>query len=121
MKNTILASALLALGVGCAATTASSDAIQPRAVQMVGDFEAKEAARYTHLADTDRDGSAEAELRVCVAPTGQVADTRVLRSSGSSEFDSAVTRDVTRARYRAFSAPAETKVCNDLRLVINEG
>lgn len=120
MKNALVLSGLLLLSVGCA-TTGAGDTIRPSPVQMIGDFEAKEAARFAHLADTDRDGTVEADVRVCVAPSGQVASAELVKSSGSAEFDSAVTRDLSRASYRSFAAPTAVKVCNDLRLIISEG
>lgn len=119
-RNIAMGGLLLLLSAGCA-TSGARETIRPKPIQMIGDFEATEAARFAHLADVDRDGTAAADVRVCVAPSGDVASAELLASSGSPEFDRALTRDLARATYHGFSAPAEVKVCSDLRLVISEG
>ena len=118
MKSAIALCGLLL--VGCA-TSGARDSIKPSPVQMIGDFEATESARFAHLADADGDGTAEADLRVCVAPSGRVSSAEVVRSSGSKDFDGAATRDVSRAAYRTFAAPADVTLCSNVRLVVSEG
>jgi TonB family protein len=116
----LIAIAALLLSIGCA-TTNSRDAIRPGSVEMIGDFEAREAARFAHLARADRDGTVSTRVQVCVAPNGRASSSEVVESSGSDRFDDAARRDVTGASYRTFEAPAEVKVCNNLRVVLDEG
>ena len=110
----LLASAALLLSIGCASTS-TRDTIKPASIEMVGEFEAREAARFAHLTH-----HAETKVQVCVAPDGKVASAETVESSGSEQFDDAARRDVANATYEAYDAPAEVKVCNNLRVVLNE-
>lgn len=116
----LIAGAALLFSIGCAATNSNRETIKPKSVEMIGEFQARESARFAHLAE-DADGIVAAEVQVCVAPDGQVKSTEIVKSSGSQRFDDAALRDVANARYRGFEAPAEVKVCNNLRVVLDEG
>lgn len=107
---------------GCATGAAArgGDTIRPRGLEMLGHLEVQRIGRFAHLA-ADAGGRAEAGIRVCVAPDGRARSADVTRSSGSERFDAAASKALAAGRYRAFSAPPETRVCRVVRLVFDAG
>lgn len=111
----LIAAAALLLSIGCAATTNNRETIKPASVEMIGDFQAHQSARFLHLT------AGGAEVEVCVAPDGRATSAAIVKSSGSEHYDNAAVADIKSSRYRPFNAPAEVKVCNNLRVVADEG
>ena len=54
---------------------------------------------------------ATANLRVCIAPGGNVVQATLADATGNAALDAAITRDVARWSYEPYAAPATLRVC----------
>lgn len=72
------------------------------------------ADRISHRILAEHAGVVSAQVRLCVAPTGSVADVDLLQSSGMAEYDRAVVDAIATWQFAAYAAPAETRVCEKL-------
>lgn len=72
------------------------------------------ADRLVHRINAEHGGVLSTQVRLCVAPSGAVADVDLLDSSGMSEYDRAVVETVQGWQYTAYPAPEGVKVCEKL-------
>jgi TonB family protein len=102
----------LALGNEHAAPPALSLSTEPAARRSF-----PERVAPAKLPSADRAGLAgrlSAGVRLCVAPDGRVHSVAIERSSGTPEFDRALTADIPSWQYAPYKAPSELKVCERL-------
>ena len=60
---------------------------------------------------------ATANLRVCIAPSGNVVETTLDTPTGNAALDAAITRDVTRWTYEPYAAPSTVRVCTPVSVI----
>ena len=110
---------------GCASTPATSAATTPTqtagAVETMPAFaplELSGAKAMFHLA-RDNDHKAETDLKICVAPSGDVVSTKIVKSSGNAKFDGAVAQEVETKLGQPFASKQQTPVCRHLRVKLS--
>jgi hypothetical protein len=69
------------------------------------------ADRLRHRLQAEGSGLAAAQVKLCVVPSGAVAQVSLQRSSGMPLYDQAVLADVPQWRYQSYPAPATIQVC----------
>ena len=115
-KISLLTLALAAIGCAHSPQSTSSDQIVRGTPHLVAHENLHRVAALSHTAASD--GAASAELRVCVTPAGKADTVEVQKSSGSAWFDRAVVAEFRGARYQAFAAPADVRVCGPMQIII---
>jgi TonB family protein len=114
----------LVLASACASTGGPVLATRAAAPQLVlstdgavrASFPERRSQARLPTADRQRLGAHTASVRLCVAPDGSVRSADVTRSSGSAEFDAALTADLARWQYEPYPAPDSIKVCEQLNV-----
>ncbi|MCA9678441.1 MAG: TonB C-terminal domain-containing protein [Kofleriaceae bacterium] len=133
MKTLFALSSIALLTVGCATTGGGLpgrdgplggkvpevnvqpvDGAQPTFPDRIGVAALPGADRLSHRIDAEHDGAIATQVRLCVAPSGEVAQVGMLSSSGMPEFDRAVVDGVGRWQYASYAAPDGTRVCENL-------
>jgi TonB family protein len=126
MKTFGIAIAALAFA-GCAATSASTPTPVAAPASTAGNYSFPErisddglrdaVADYEQLIDRSYSGSVEAQVNVCVRPTGTVEQASIASSSGIRGFDRAVAAAASTWKYeRATAANAKTR-CKTVNVV----
>jgi TonB family protein len=72
------------------------------------------ADRLAHRINAEHNGTISAQVRLCVAPAGNVDQVGLVQSSGMAEFDKAVVDGVGDWQYAAYAAPDDIRVCENL-------
>jgi len=72
------------------------------------------ADRLNHRIHAERNGTIAADVRLCVASSGQVSGIEVAKSSGMPEFDAALVDGIADWQYVSFSAPDGARVCENV-------
>jgi TonB family protein len=57
------------------------------------------------------------ELRICVAPSGEVADTIMLKGSGIQAVDRAVLEAAASWKYETYDGPKHARKCQNIAVV----
>lgn len=72
------------------------------------------ADRLAHRIHAEHNGAIAAQVRLCVAPSGDVDQVDMVASSGMAEFDAAVVDGVGAWQYAAYPAPESIRVCENV-------
>lgn len=80
----------------------------------VSEVDLSRVDRMSHRINVEHGGTVRAQVKLCVAPTGSVADVDLVASSGMPEYDDAVVDAAAGWQYAAYPAPAGTRVCQDV-------
>jgi len=78
---------------------------------LVGQARLAAADRLSHRIRAERGGIIDANVRLCVAPDGRVAEVAIARSSGMPEFDRALVSGAEGWTYQPFPGASDAKVC----------
>ena len=87
-----------------------------------GDFPARVSATDLDASEFQpvimrHNGPVATELRICVAPSGDVADTVMLKGSGIRAIDRAVLEAAASWKYETFDAPAHARKCQNVAVI----
>lgn len=121
---------LVALGAMTLAACAASTQPAPRApatatiafpARTSGGDELPTVRRFNRAIELEHAGQVKAGIRVCVAPSGQVQSADLIESSGMSDYDQAVVDDAKSWTYEPYTAPTDTRVCQNVEVGYHAG
>lgn len=90
---------------------ATTDVVEPSFPAHVGEARLPSADLLRVMLRGEGIERASANLRVCIAPSGNVVDATLGTATGNAALDAAITRDIARWTYEPYAAPATLRVC----------
>lgn len=110
---------------GCAANAPHTTEPQTASIafpkRVTGGDDLPTVRRLNRAIETRHDGQVNAQVRICVAPDGQVASAELLSSSGLADYDRELLTAVESWTFEPYAAPAETRVCERLDVSYRAG
>jgi hypothetical protein len=90
---------------------ATTDVLEPAFPARVGEPRLPSADQLRIALRGEGIQRASADVRVCVAPSGEVTEVTLVTPTGVSTLDAAIARDLARWSYEPYRAPPTVRVC----------